>query len=456
MKSLFLRFVQYFSPAQQPVMSRPAFSRELVTAGTLPFAVAMLEGGVVGVVSKTIFNVSDLGFAAIFAAPMFANVTSLLWARLSRGKAKVAFTTMIMAVLLMLVASVAFLPTGGMGPGMLVLIVVLGRVCMAGMVALRSTIWRMNYTRSVRGQATARFVMLASLILALWPIFVGPLLDANAELFRVLYPFSAILGALGVLSFWQIRVRGERQLLRDENQPDVSDAPLQPNGKPHNALSVLRHDTNFRSYMVWQFLAGVGNMAGSTAFALFVINTLKDTPTENTQSMLLNATIPLGLAVVSLSWWARRLDGLHITRFRVIHGVTWVINQGLNGLAAWTGWLPLLYLASGAHGVARGGGMLAWQLGHNDFADRRLVALYMGIHQALTGVRGIFAPFVGTLLLTGWQPFTIAGQTFRGWEGIGAGVFVVTTAAVFASWLGFWSLNLKLRRDGSDAAKDME
>ncbi|MEM1097387.1 MAG: hypothetical protein AAGH92_01240 [Planctomycetota bacterium] len=450
------RFVQYFSPARQPLMSRPAFARELVTAGTLPFAVAMLEGGVVGVVSKTIFNVSDLGFAAIFAAPMFANVTSLLWARLSRGKAKIAFTTLIMAVLLMLVASVALLPTGGIGPGLLVLIVVLGRVCMAGMVALRSTIWRMNYARAVRGQATARFVTLASLILALWPIAVGPMLDRNADLFRVLYPFSAMLGALGVLSFWRIRVRGERALLRDEIRPEEAETPLQPNGKPHNALSVLRHDRDFRSYMVWQFLAGVGNMAGATAFALFVINALKDTPSENFQGMLLNATIPLGLAVVSMPWWARWLDGLHITRFRVIHGVTWVVNQSLNGLAAWLGWLPLMYAASAAHGVARGGGMLAWQLGHNDFADRRLVALYMGIHQALTGVRGIFAPFVGTLLLTGWGPFTLARFEIPGWEGIGAGVFVVTTAAVFASWLGFWSLNIKLRRAGRDAASDME
>jgi hypothetical protein len=313
----------------------------------------------------------------------------------------------------------------------------------------------MNYPRAVRAQATGRFVMLASIILAVWPIVVGPLLDADARLFRAVYPLSALIGAVGVLSFWQIRVRGERRLLKDERQPEAADAPLQPSGKPHNALSVLRHDRDFRSYMMWQFLAGVGNMAGGTAFALFVIEHLKDLPSENTQGMLLNATIPLGLAVASLSWWARRLDGLHITRFRVIHGQTWIINQTLNGLAAWSAWLPLMYLASASQGVMRGGGMLAWQLGHNDFADRRLTALYMGIHQALTGVRGIFAPFAGALLLTGWDAFTIAGLAFPGWEGIGANVFVVTTGVVLSAWLGFWSLNLRMRRAGRAEAQDM-
>jgi sugar phosphate permease len=46
-------------------------------------------------------------------------------------------------------------------------------------------------------------------------------------------------------------------------------------------------------------------------------------------------------------------------------------------------------------GVAMGGGQLAWQLGQNIFATKDNVGTYMGLHVMLTGLRGMFAPFLG-------------------------------------------------------------
>ncbi len=54
-------------------------------------------------------------------------------------------------------------------------------------------------------------------------------------------------------------------------------------------------------------------------------------------------------------------------------------------------------------GIVNGGGSLAWQLGHNDFAPRDQLSTYMGIHVTLTGVRGAFAPFLGMALYLGWD-----------------------------------------------------
>jgi hypothetical protein len=57
----------------------------------------------------------------------------------------------------------------------------------------------------------------------------------------------------------------------------------------------------------------------------------------------------------------------------------------------------LWIVASGTFmiGVAMGGGQLAWQLGQNMFATRENVGTYMGLHVMLTGLRGMFAPFLG-------------------------------------------------------------
>jgi hypothetical protein len=49
-------------------------------------------------------------------------------------------------------------------------------------------------------------------------------------------------------------------------------------------------------------------------------------------------------------------------------------------------------------GIAIGGGMLGWNLGHNDFAPEARVADYLGLHVSLTGIRGLLAPLLGVLL----------------------------------------------------------
>jgi hypothetical protein len=92
-------------------------------------------------------------------------------------------------------------------------------------------------------------------------------------------------------------------------------------------------------------------------------------------------------------------------------------------------------------GFSRGGGMLAWNLGHNDFADRHMVALYMGIHVTLTGVRGILAPYLAIVMLYGWHSDAIPGLTLPSFDGIGPHVFLVTTALALFAEIGFIRLS---------------
>jgi hypothetical protein len=450
------RALSSFSVQHQPPMTRQAYHHELVTACTMPVAIAMIEGGIVGVLSKTIFQVSDLGFAAIYAAPMFANLTSLLWTRLAKGKAKSRSLGLVMSALLILVGSVALLPTTAWGPAALVAIVIAGRCLIAGTLTIRSIIWRANYPRNIRARIIGRFVLIASLILATVPILVGRLLDFEPSLFRLIYPAAACVGIVGAIAVFKVRVRGEPALIRSERSPhDDPDIPLQPSGRPHNFISILKQDGQFRTYMIWQFVAGVANMAGNTAIALFIVNAIAHRDDANSLGMLLNATVPLALATATVPLWSRLLDRQHIARYRVSHGLTWIFGQAFAYLAATLAWIPLFFLPQATYGVMRGGGMIAWQLGHNDFADRRLTALYMGIHQTLTGVRGLFAPFLGTALLTGWNGITLDGQTLLpAWQGIGPNVFLITTALSLTAWLGFLRLSQQLKHIGQDHASD--
>lgn len=448
-----VNYISGFAPSRQPAMARPGYRRELVSFSALPFATALIEGSVVSVLAKMYFDIGEFGFATITAAPMFANITSGVWARFMRGRRKAAMLAGIQFLLMLLISSIALLPKGGWGPAALVGIVVAARCLIAGMLNVRSVIWRANYRRDQRAQVTGRFTVLMSLLLAVVPVTAYSLLDKSPERFRLIYPAGACIGLISVFAIARLRVRRERSLIdfeRQENSEPFADTDPtdSPAFRRESFIDILRRDHLFRRYMTWQFVAGMANMAGNVAVVRLIIGLVDERPGEQGYglSTLLTATLPMVMMTLSVPFWARLLDGVHIVRFRVRHGVMWILCQSMYFVAGLTG-NPLMFIVPRlAQGITTGGGSLAWQLGHHDFADRRLAATYMGIHQTLTGVRGIVAPYLGVLLLAGWDNGSRVAQWLRlpEFHGIGPWVFALTAAGSAVAWLGFVRLTKQI------------
>lgn len=457
MHDAFANYLRGFAPSRQPAMARPGYRRELVSFATLPFGTALIEGAVISILAKLHFDVGDFGFATIIAAPMFANITSGFWARIMRGRRKAHTLAVIQAALMLLIGSIALLPTTGWGPAALVAIVVAARCLIAGMLNVRSVIWRANYRRDQRAQVTGRFTVMMTLLLAVVPLAAYSLLNEKPELFRVLYPIGAAVGLVSALAVAKLRVRREQSLLDFERQQHQEPFPDQDPADPgalqrESFLQILRRDHLFRSYMTWQFVAGMANMAGQVAVVRLIIGLVEAQYPDSAYSLstLLTATLPLVAMTLSIPLWARFLDGVHIARFRMRHGLFWMLSQSLYLAAGLTG-QPLMFIVPRlVQGVTAGGGSLAWQLGHHDFADRRLAATYMGIHQTLTGVRGVLAPYLGVLLLAGWggEGFFTDTLQFPTFHGIGPWVFALTAAGSAVAWLGFVGLTRRVEQAG--------
>jgi MFS family permease len=92
--------------------------------------------------------------------------------------------------------------------------------------------------------------------------------------------------------------------------------------------------------------------------------------------------------------WARLLDRVHVVQFRAIHSWAFVLAAFLTALAVQFHSEWLLYVSAALTGMGFGGGVLAWNLGHLDFAPRGMESQYMGVHATLNGVRGILGPFL--------------------------------------------------------------
>jgi hypothetical protein len=94
-------------------------------------------------------------------------------------------------------------------------------------------------------------------------------------------------------------------------------------------------------------------------------------------------------------------------------------------------------------GIAIGGGMLGWNLGHNDFAPEERVGDYLGLHVSLTGLRGLIAPLIGVWcygMLEAVEP------------GLGRWSLLLPLTVTAAGSIAFWKFHRDHQRTQPDSA----
>jgi hypothetical protein len=106
-------------------------------------------------------------------------------------------------------------------------------------------------------------------------------------------------------------------------------------------------------------------------------------------------------------------------------------------------------------GIARGGGTLAWNIGHNDFAKPERAGAYMGLHATLTGLRGAIAPFVGIALYAGVGAQELpSGAKLPALPAIGGWMMLLAAALSALSTLGFAALSRQIAADRRKGTTD--
>jgi hypothetical protein len=424
-----------------PAPGVESYRRERLANLALPPGFALMEGGFVGVIADKIFRAHPWLLALIIAAPMFGTLSSVMWARLAQRVRTVPLLAAMLGAYALLVAAVAIIPETRAGGFLLAGAMVGCRLLIGGFVTVRSTIWTLNYPAGVRGRVTSRLTLLAVLVMTVVSLLGSRLLDADPGHFRWLYALAAAASVLGAALYARVRVPGEDDL----RVLVEAEAAREGRSRRPGVWSVLREDPLFARYMGWQFLLGVSNMM-IEAPLLYLVS--RELGAGYAASVALTLVLPLGLSVLTMPFFAAWLDRVHIARFRAWHSWLWVLSQALTFAGALASSLALLAVARSTLGLARSGGQLAWQIGHNDFARPERAGLYMGVHATLTGVRGIFAPFLGMALYLGWGAVTLpgVGTVIPAFAGLGGGVMLLAAALSAIATLGFASLHRRIAR----------
>jgi len=366
------------------------------TWASLAIVLALLEGGVIGVLIKNGFDgqVSDwllnISVAIATGAPFYSNLISFIWVKLSYGRNKAKVVSDLAVVCCLCAIAISFVPFSSNGLILLLGLLIIARICWSGIMTIRSNIWRANYPRHVRGKVTAKLATLAALLMSLSAISAGWLLDWQFSAFRWIYIGFACVSLFGAFRYRFLSVRHQEKSLLNEqvSSHDTTFAQM---------FALLNQNKPFGQYMLSMFVLGSGNLM---FMAPLIVYLNEYTELAKTNQILISTAIPLALIPIAVGWWARLLDGNHIFHFRSIHSWGFVSAISLFLTAAITGIDWLFFIGSIFYGVAISGGVIGWNLGHNDFAGKASPVKanpmdYMAVHVTLTGIRGLFAPLLG-------------------------------------------------------------
>ncbi len=381
-------------PAKLRTGRRPSYRREVRAWTLLAITLGAVEGALVGVIVKNVFAgtvaplLLNIAVALVSGAPALANVFSLFWASVAHGRDKIRVLFWLQIACVVCAAVIGFAPVTAAGLLLIVTGVVGARIAWSGVVTTRSAVWRANYPRALRARVTGSIAVLVAIAMGGAGLVLAFAMEQNDEAFRWFYPLAALCGLLGALVYRRVRVRAHRSLLDAERAESVAGRLLS------RGIAILREDALFRQYMTIMFVFGSGNLM---VLALLIIVFTDELKLPQFEQMLIVSSVPLLVIPITTRLWARLLDRLHVIPYRAIHSWTFVVAIALLTAGAVTGLVALLWLGALAMGTAYAGGILGWNLGHNDFAPRELVAHYMGVHVTLTGVRGLVMPLVGVM-----------------------------------------------------------
>lgn len=428
-----------FHPRAMPLFAARNYQYELLSSFYLPFLLAVVDSTIISVVAKNAFDgvVSDwwlnIVVAVLTASTAFANIVSFVWVKLAHGRDKVRFINALQLGMIALVAMIGFVPRDQTGLVLLTVLVLLARFCWAGFVTLRTTVWRQNYSRELRARITGKLSTIQVLAVAMLGFGLGMAMNNDDRAFRVFFPLGAALALTGVWAWSRIRVRNGPALVAAERATPAGEG--RPSISPVAIVRLLRGDPKYAGYMGCMMMLGLGNLMVAPVLVIALRDLFR---MEYLGGIVIANSLPLAMMPLSIPLWARLLDRVHVIEFRAIHCWFFVLASSIITVAAVTESPNLLYFSAIIQGLAFGGGVLAWNLGHLDFAPAHRASEYMGVHVTLTGLRGLIAPFLAVGIWKTLEHFS---------PGAGAWTFAFCASLSALGGLGFLRLRAVRNRD---------
>lgn len=262
-----------------------------------------------------------------------------------------------------------------------------------GVIPAWMEIFKLNLENQSRSRIFAYGSALDYFFTALLPIGLGLILDDYSLSWRLLLPATAILGLASTLFLYPVRLEKKEVIpsLPPQQTPfSFKEQVLLP---WKNAFKILKSRPDFFAFQWGFMLGGAGLMVYQPIIPIFFVDVLNLSYTK----MLLAMAVckALGYAAASPTW---------VSLFH-----KWNIYKFSGSISLTSALFPLLIIGSQFHiffiyiayilyGVMQAGSELSWHMSGPLFAKEHESSPYSTVNILLVGIRGCFAPLLGSLL----------------------------------------------------------
>jgi len=261
----------------------------------------------------------------------------------------------------------------------------------------QSSMYRVMYPRELRGFVLGRLTFWSYLTMVPSILATGWLLDKSLAMYQILYPLAGMCGLVSCLYYSMLHVPPHKV-----PRPSSANWRESLRGVQH----ILSQD---RAYFLFQFAFFLSGSAFFMSTHIILLLTHKRFGFSAFELSLWMSVMPQLLLTLASPAWGKILDRHGIVHCRLIISFLMIAYLGsyLFGVVSGVAWF--IYLGSILQGLANSGGQLTWLLASSHFAPRiEDVPLYNGIHFVLNGIRGLVAPWLGSILLvTAGGPWAI-------------------------------------------------
>jgi len=258
-----------------------------------------------------------------------------------------------------------------------------------GIIPAWMEILKLNLPQKKREKTFSYGSTLSYLVSIVLPFLFGRWMDLNPKAWTLLFPLAALLSLCGTALLLRISLSFEPQ---DKSITNFSlkNAFLKP---WKNAWHLYKTRPDFTRFQVGFMLGGGGLMIMQPAMPAFFDRILHLSYTEI--ALAISTFKGIGFALTS-RLWANRMNRFGIYRFSSF--VTLLAALFPCALLLGQFQLPWIYGAFLIYGVMKAGSDLSWNLSGPIFAKEEDSSVYSSVNVVTVGIRGLFAPFLGSAL----------------------------------------------------------
>ncbi|MCF7792571.1 MAG: MFS transporter [Candidatus Cloacimonetes bacterium] len=259
----------------------------------------------------------------------------------------------------------------------------------------QNSILQNNVTKQNRGNMFGYSASIVTLVAVFSSYFAGKMLDVNETYFRY---FFSVVGVFGFLhSIFMSRIKIKKNHNKDKAFISIKEVIVKP---IQRSLEVLKKNHDFAIFQRNYFIYGIAFMILLPAIPKYLVDYLR---MNYSQTFLAKGILSqigiLFLAPLAGRFFDKRNPAL-FTSFTYLILSLYPLFLLISSFFIGTSFVNLIvYTAFFFFSIAMSGIVISWNISSIFFAQDEDVSMYQSVHVTLTGLRGIFAPFLGLMIM---------------------------------------------------------